>query len=549
MIASRKALIVIAFFVGAVLTVSSSGGVASAQTISVTAANPSSGEQGTLSLDVTITGRGFKNDAKATFYKTRTTDPAGLTVKSTRYVSSTQLVANIEIADTAALSSFDIQVRNADGRTGKGTELFNVLQKKLPPPPSAPLKLGAGLNLVVATNQSTAQIRAFPLTAPVAESWAETRPNVAKGLTLADVDGDRQNELVFPGLCVDSNNVYHGYLIAYKQGVAGEVYNGGCDPLQRVETNGMAPFQTSITGHDLDNDGTDEIVLRTEDALAVFKLAAGKWAGSSLHFRDLNLQPPFASLDLVQGRSLAVGDVDSDGSAELVVVVDYYDYSSGTGACRSYVTVFSSTLQVEASIALQEIGVPEFCVNYKDGLALADTDGNGVLEIWCAGWTNNATITQYRQRMFSFVVDGGSPTLRKVGSWDFGWTTTLGPSISAGRVAGDAGDAILRWRLPEGSQFVLVYRPTVDASGSTVLGIPTTITSDYGVSAVNVAEGQVILFGMQPSTPKVKGRPGELLGFYMESLTWDGSAFAKGVFYSLRDGSTFGDVAVGLATK
>jgi len=134
MTASRKALIVITF-VAVILALPWVGGVgtASAQALSVTSANPSSGEQGTLNLDVTITGKGFKNGANANFYKTRTTDPAGLTVKSTRYVSSTQLVANIEIADTAALDSFDIQVANADGRTGKGTELFKVVSKKAAP--------------------------------------------------------------------------------------------------------------------------------------------------------------------------------------------------------------------------------------------------------------------------------------------------------------------------------------------------------------------------------------------------------------------------------
>ena len=134
MIASRKALNMLAF-VGVVLAFPWAGGIGTAwaQTVSVTSANPSSGEQGTLNLNVTITGKGFKYGAKANFYKTGTTDPAGLNVKSTQYVSATQLVANIDIADTAALTSFDIQVVNADGRTGKGTELFSVVSKKAAP--------------------------------------------------------------------------------------------------------------------------------------------------------------------------------------------------------------------------------------------------------------------------------------------------------------------------------------------------------------------------------------------------------------------------------
>jgi hypothetical protein len=97
--------------------------------ITVSSADPPSGAQGTYSLDVTIKGKGFKSGAKAAFYKTGTADPAGVSVRSTRYVNSTALVATVDIADEADLSKFDIEVANADGRTGKGTELFAVTAK------------------------------------------------------------------------------------------------------------------------------------------------------------------------------------------------------------------------------------------------------------------------------------------------------------------------------------------------------------------------------------------------------------------------------------
>jgi uncharacterized delta-60 repeat protein len=135
MIASRKALIVVVAFVLMAIGLPWGGNVpaAFAQTISVTAADPPTGEQGTLNLSVIIKGKGFKTGAKAKWFKTGTTDPAGVNVKSTQYVSSTQLIATIDIADAAALSKFDIQVANADGRTGKGTELFSVLAKRVDP--------------------------------------------------------------------------------------------------------------------------------------------------------------------------------------------------------------------------------------------------------------------------------------------------------------------------------------------------------------------------------------------------------------------------------
>jgi hypothetical protein len=101
-----------------------------AQDIQVSLANPSAAPQGTANLNVTIKGKGFKRGAVSRFLVT--TDPSdtgGITVKSTTFVNTTELVANVDIADTATLSKFDIEVRNSDGRTGKGIELFTVTVK------------------------------------------------------------------------------------------------------------------------------------------------------------------------------------------------------------------------------------------------------------------------------------------------------------------------------------------------------------------------------------------------------------------------------------
>jgi len=121
--------------------------------IQVTAANPASGEQGTINLDVKVTGKGFKNGAKAKWFVTGSSDPGGVTVNSTTFVSSTELTANITVSDTAAISNFDIQVLNADGRGGKGTELFAVTAKGnqasscpvQPPPPTGDTRCYAAL--------------------------------------------------------------------------------------------------------------------------------------------------------------------------------------------------------------------------------------------------------------------------------------------------------------------------------------------------------------------------------------------------------------------
>src|SRR5205814_2273232 len=100
--------------------------------IQVDSANPTAAPQGTINLDVTISGNGFKKGAKAQWFVTGTTNPGGVTVNSTTFKGSTQLTANITVAPDAVISAFDIVVRNTDGRTGKGTDKFAVTVKGTP---------------------------------------------------------------------------------------------------------------------------------------------------------------------------------------------------------------------------------------------------------------------------------------------------------------------------------------------------------------------------------------------------------------------------------
>ncbi|HEV2352507.1 MAG TPA: hypothetical protein VG028_21950 [Terriglobia bacterium] len=103
-----------------------------AQNIQVTSATPPAAAQGTTSLNVVVGGNGFAKGAKATFYQTGTTNPAGVTVNSTAFNSKSQVTANITISDTATITSFDVLVTNTDGRSGKGTKLFQVTVKGTP---------------------------------------------------------------------------------------------------------------------------------------------------------------------------------------------------------------------------------------------------------------------------------------------------------------------------------------------------------------------------------------------------------------------------------
>ena len=108
----------------------------------VTSADPASAPQGTISLDVTVNGNGFDSTAAVNFLVTGTTNPGGITVKKVAVRGSKKLIATIEIAATAVVTNFDIEVQLSGGRKGKGTSLFAVLSK----PNSDPCAVGASIS-------------------------------------------------------------------------------------------------------------------------------------------------------------------------------------------------------------------------------------------------------------------------------------------------------------------------------------------------------------------------------------------------------------------
>jgi hypothetical protein len=98
-----------------------------AQDIVVSSGIPDNAPQGTINLNVRVLGKGFKRGAVAKWFVTGTTNPGGVTVNSTAFVSSSELLANITVAsDAQTEKKFDIEVMLTSGRTGKGIELFTV---------------------------------------------------------------------------------------------------------------------------------------------------------------------------------------------------------------------------------------------------------------------------------------------------------------------------------------------------------------------------------------------------------------------------------------
>ena len=100
-----------------------------AQQVEVTSATPAEAPQGTLSLDVTVAGNGFDSSAQVSFLVTGTINPGGIVVRKVKVTGPKKLIATVDIADTATVSKFDIEVALSGGRKGKGTSLFAVQAK------------------------------------------------------------------------------------------------------------------------------------------------------------------------------------------------------------------------------------------------------------------------------------------------------------------------------------------------------------------------------------------------------------------------------------
>lgn len=95
--------------------------------VTVSSAEPSYGHQGDVQKQVRIRGSGFEPGDQAAWQRGGVTDPK-ISVNSTQFVSSTELVATISIAGDATLAFYDIAITRPGRKGGIGTMLFEVTQ-------------------------------------------------------------------------------------------------------------------------------------------------------------------------------------------------------------------------------------------------------------------------------------------------------------------------------------------------------------------------------------------------------------------------------------
>src|SRR5258706_10909419 len=324
-----------------------------AQTVSVTAANPNAAAQGTLNLNVTISGKGFKNGASSSFLVSGTTNPGGIVVHSTSFVNSTTLVANIDVSDTATVSQFDVAINNADGRSGKGSDLFSVLAKSnnaaqcsvTPTPWVTVLNTGtttyshlgkaASGRVVTVLNQSvimavsgggTGGVEVFflvPVTGQVLDgTWSQPHLNLTTpvptffSVIIADVNGD-----AIPDIIVGARDYGVAWVYLGQGGASGTISFSSAILLTPPQPN--SGFGAAIAVGDLNADGVNEIALGLTPSGNGKSVTAGKvflfsWNGSTFTNYQI-ITDPQNSNSSGFGTDVAIGDITGDVNADLVV--------------------------------------------------------------------------------------------------------------------------------------------------------------------------------------------------------------------------------------
>jgi len=394
--------------------------------VQVSAADPMAAEQGTINLNVKVTGKGFKNGAQAKWFVTGTTNPGGVTVNSTTFVSSSEVTANITVADTATIANFDIQVLNSDGRGGKGTELFAVTAKGASPNLCTLQPLPSGISLLSSLNYVT-QSGAAAYGPALGVSVR------AKKMTLNGA------EVVVVGVGAPGGN---GRLeIFLVDPLTGQVLDGsvvgtGSAPQPHITVNYAAGSRSLAVG-DVNADGIPDFVAgstTTNSANAV----VGRINGGLLSYQNYPLPIPSSTANV--GWGVAMGDLNGNGSD--VIAVGSTGNTAGQfipGQVSLFTFTgsgFQNTLNISSPLATKKSGD-----NFGLGIAIADVTGSNAKDLIVGAPSSTVNGVSGAGRVFVFPSPISSANYLTLSTGVKG--DGLGRKVTAGLVNGDSSNDLL----------------------------------------------------------------------------------------------------------
>ncbi len=286
---------------------------ASAQ-VQVNSTSPSAAPQGTVNLNVTVNGSGFKSGAKASWYVSGTTNPGGVTVNSTTVNGPSKLTANITISTTAVLSGFDVVVKNSDGRTGVGGDAFTVTQKGTPIGCTT-TGTPSGFTLVAQLNPVQSNGAAL-ITSLVLGNAIRLRPLDLNKDGLVDtlvafVTSGSQNGSI-PGTYVFFLDPVTGQPQATNP-ITGAAWQNPLKVLSGVQSR-------HASAGDVNGDGIPDFALGSPSS-GVAYLFVGSVSGSPSYtpsYTAYKISPP-SGAPSTWARTVALGDLNADGKDEIAV--------------------------------------------------------------------------------------------------------------------------------------------------------------------------------------------------------------------------------------
>lgn len=345
--------------------------------VAVTAADPASGEQDTAGLIIKVTGKNFGANARTDFFKSGTSDPAGIVVRSSRVVSNTQIEATIDISSGAALSLFDIRVTNTNGRTGKGTDLFRVVEKgarvacTVEPLDTTRFQLAGTLNSLVGGAPLFQGVFGADVKARRATLSYSAGSRDVLLVAVSTGEGTGRVEIFFldplTGALLDGTMVVPG---------------GPVQPHVTIVPQALTAAGGQLAIGDVNGDGLPDLVSQRSSGDQVTLMVATRAADGVIGYTATLVPPPAQSLKF--GFAAAMGDVTGDGRDEIVLAKILF----GVGKKVEYPAVHVYTAPTGTPVLIARVAAPETQVKTDSGyggdVAVGDVTGDGLADVMVA---------------------------------------------------------------------------------------------------------------------------------------------------------------------